>query len=244
MTAEKRREEMVALHHATVTPIPPAPALFDAWVAARAVRPDPVRAERCEAGDIIFWQGDEATSAYLIESGVVRLCRLMADGRRAILGFLFAGESLGLAVRAFHGYTAEAVTDVELRRLPLSQIHAAAADSPELGQRYLAIMSDELAAAQDRLLLLGRMTAMERIASFLLEVARRTGARQRVALPMSRLDIADYLGLTLETVSRMLSKLKRDGVIGLPHPQIVELLHMGEIKHLAGLDEDELAAAA
>jgi CRP/FNR family transcriptional regulator, anaerobic regulatory protein len=237
---------MPALHHApALHPAPFVPPLFEGWAAVPGSRTATGgRGERFEPDDIIFWEGDEATSAYLIEKGVVRLCRLMADGRRAIVGFLFAGESLGLAARAVHAYTAEAVSAVELRRVPLSQVHAAAADSPEVSRRYLAIMSDELLAAQERFLLLGRMNAVERIASFLLEVARRTGAERTVELAMSRLDIADYLGLTLETVSRMLSKLKQSGVIALPRPQTVQLLRTGELRRFAGQDEEELLAAA
>ncbi len=202
--------------------------------------------ETVEPGKILFFETDPADHVFEVVKGVVRLYKLMPDGRRAITGFIFAGEILGVSIKDRYLYSAEAVTPVKLSRYPRAQLHAALARSPGLSREVLAMACDELQAAQDQVLLLARKSAGERIASFLLSVARRLAADgepvREIELPMSRLDIADYLGLTIETVSRALAKLKACGLIALPTPHKVVLRRTNDLMVAAGeieRDEDE-----
>ena len=167
---------------------------------------------------------------FQVVEGCVRLCRVLPDGRRAITGFAFPGGVLGISLHDRHAYTAEAVTAVRVRRMARVAFHAAVDGSAELRPQLLALIFDEMSAAQDQMVTLGCKNADERVASFLVTTARRTGADLgfpvEVELPMSRLDIAHFLGLTIETVSRTFSKLKRDGLISLQGHRTVRLLRM------------------
>jgi len=199
--------------------------------------------ESLGANAVLFWEGDPADSMFEIVSGVLRLYRLLSDGRRAIVGFLYPGEMLGVPCRNGYAYTAEAVTALKVRRLPRSQVLRLIDESTAIRHDLLALAYDEMCAAQDQMLLLGRKTAEERVASFLLQVARRCSADGAIAreltLPMTRLDMADYLGLTIETVSRLMSKLKGDGLIALPSPSRVVLLDEAALCEAAGEDLPE-----
>jgi CRP/FNR family transcriptional regulator len=192
---------------------------------------------------VLFWEGDRAEHLFEIVSGCLRLYKLMPDGRRAIIGFVFSGEILGASFLDHNLFTAEAVGEVRLRRSPRTQMLAAFARNPALSREVLAMACDELSAAQNQMLLLARKTAPERIASFLLAVAKRMsrdGAPVReVELPMARVDIADFLGLTVETVSRVLTRLKSEGVIALSSPHLVSLRQMAGLYRLAGGYETE-----
>ncbi len=216
-------------------------------VFARAFADDTLRAhimgrpvEALEANEVLFWEGDPADSVFEIVAGVLRLSRLLADGRRAIVGFLYPGEMLGVPCRDAYAYSAEAVTALQVRRLSRSQVMRLIDESSGVRHDLLALAYDEMCAAQDHMLLLGRKTAEERVATFLLQSTRRTspqGAMAReVTLPMTRLDMADFLGLTIETVSRLMSKLKADGLIALPTPSRVVLLDVDALYALAGED--------
>src|SRR5579875_3739274 len=167
--------------------------------------------QHLSAGKTLFAEGDPAENIYEVIRGTLRLCKLMPDGRRQITGFLSAGHLLGVSHGDLHLYTAEAITAVTLCRYPRARF----------ARRLLAVTSDELRSAQDQMLLLGRKTAVEKIASFLLTMAERQRAGDEaceIQIPMGRADIADYLGLTVETVSRTLTTLKRDGFIAIPTP--------------------------
>ena len=172
----------------------------------------------------------------------------MSDGRRAIMGFMFAGEILGVSFKDRYLFTAEAVNEVKLKRYSRTQMQASLARTPGLGREVLALACDELSAAQDQMLLLGRKTAQEKIASFLLTVAKRmskdSAPAREIELPMTRLDMADFLGLTIETVSRVLTKLKSEGVIALPSPHHVSLCQMSGLRRIAGNDEPAFASHA
>lgn len=165
----------------------------------------------------IHGQGDPADSCYRIISGCVRTVKLMEDGRRQVGEFLMAGDLLGFDALTTWVFAAEAVSDVVLRRYPRRMVDALAESSPALTRRLRDITSVSLRLAYGRLVMLGRKTASERIASFLLEMAERLpGVRQGVlALPMARTDIADHLGLTIETVCRVLAHLRREGAISI-----------------------------
>lgn len=165
----------------------------------------------------IFAQGEDATHFYRVVSGVVRTSKLLSDGRRQIDAFHLAGDVFGLERGEEHRFTAEAVGDavvVAYRRCGMASLMAS--DS-QLAQHVVAAMMRSLERAQDHMMLLGRKTALEKIASFLLDMAERVAKTEgQIHLPMTRMDIADHLGLTIETVSRTLTQLERERVIALP----------------------------
>jgi CRP/FNR family transcriptional regulator len=195
-------------------------------------------AETLKPDQLLFCEGDPADCVFEVIEGTLRLYKMMPDGRRAITGFLFPGEVLGVLVKDRYLYSAEAVTRVRLQRYQRSQLHSLLARAPNLGRTLLAMACDELSAAQDQMLLLARKCAAERIASFLIAVARRLSPDGRpvseIELPMTRLDIADYLGLTIETVSRVLTKFKTEGLIALPSPHRVVFNCAADLLTMAG----------
>ena len=163
----------------------------------------------------IHGQGDQAAWCYRVIGGCVRVVNLMEDGRRQIGEFLMAGDVLGFDALESYDFAAEAVSDVVLRRYPRRMVDALAERNFGLARRLRDVVSSSLRLAHTRLVLLGRKTASERIASFLLEMAERLPhARPGVLeLPMGRTDMADHLGLTIETVCRVLAHLRREGTI-------------------------------
>jgi len=171
----------------------------------------------------IYAEGDRADCWFKVVSGTVRICKLMADGRRHVAEFFFAGDCFGLDGESERVFAAEAVGDVIVMRFNRAATERLADELPKLARRMCNMTLRNLAHAQTRLLLLGRMTASERVASFLIELAERCDVRRMLDVPMSRNDIADYLGLTIETVCRVLSAMKRDGAIAIPHPHRIEI---------------------
>jgi CRP/FNR family nitrogen fixation transcriptional regulator len=170
--------------------------------------------------ETIFSEGDCANYCYRIVSGSVRLCKLLADGRRQISDFLLPGDFFGYADFGTHALSAEAVTGVVVARYARNQVEAVSESDSRFRRRLGQILHERLNAAQAHLVMLGRYTVKERISSFLIQMAERldpdAGSADEIDLPMSRLDIADYLGLTIETVCRAISDLKRAGVIAVP----------------------------
>ncbi len=175
------------------------------------------------AGETIFFEGDEVNYLGNVVSGVVKLGKLLPDGRQQIVGLQFASDFLGRAFKDKATCHAEAATDVELCIFPRKPFESLLDDIHDLEDRLFANTLDELDAARDWLLLLGRQSAREKVARFLLMIARRIpnigcGAVEdadaiRFDLPLSRADMADFLGLTIETVSRQITRLKTDGLI-------------------------------
>jgi CRP/FNR family transcriptional regulator len=194
-------------------------------------------------GQTIVVEGDPADHCYRIVSGTVRLYQSIADGRRQVIDFLSDGDVFGLTGVEHHALSVEAVSRVVVIRYPRRWIEPALESNPELARRMFQLACVELRRAQRQMLLLGRKTADERIASFLLRLAESAeGSLSRViSLSMPRLDIADHLGLTIETVSRTFSRLRREGLIGLPSRHEVELKQIGRLRAIA---EGESARAA
>ncbi len=194
-----------------------------------------------EASQAIVYEGDTADYVFNVLSGVVRLTKMMSDGRRQITGFLFPGDFLGLSVKGMYACSAEAVTGVSLCRFARSRLTTLYKDRPELEHRLLDMASDELARTQDQILLLGRKTARERVVSFLLllsdQAERIDQPGNPVDLPMSRSDIADYLGLTIETVSRTMTGLAKDGLITLPNAHRAVLEDKAALEAIASGDD-------
>jgi CRP/FNR family transcriptional regulator, anaerobic regulatory protein len=188
------------------------------------------------AGTAIFDEGDGAGIVYNISAGEVRLFKLLPDGRRQITGFLRAGDFLGLSCHGTYTYSAEAVTNVSLCIFRIGDLDKLFLTFPRVRERLLEKANDELAVAQEQMLLLGRKTAREKLLSFLLARARHEGDDgydQEIHVPMTRMDIADYLGLTVETVSRTFTMLRDDGLIRTPTPNRVELADIDRIEEIA-----------
>jgi len=192
-------------------------------------------------GETLFSEGDVTNCIYEILQGMVRLVKLLPDGRRQITGFLTAGHLLGLAPEGVSVFTAEAVTEVTLCRYGRAAFEHMIDEVPGFAKRLVDVASHELRAAQDQMLLLGRKTATEKVASFILTLARQQAkaAGQEIELPMSRSDIADYLGLTIETVSRTITKLRQDELISLPAPTRLTIRDGRRLQELAAGDLDQ-----
>jgi CRP/FNR family transcriptional regulator len=167
--------------------------------------------------ETVFGQEELATSFYNLLEGVMRLYKLLPDGRRQILGFALPGDFVGLEVSPRHGFSADAIGPVTVCRFSRTSFGHFAEDRPHLLRRINEFAVRELSQAQDQMVLLGRRSAEEKVATFLINwrdrLAQPRGLTKTVPLPMSRQDIADFLGLTIETVSRTFTKLERDGVI-------------------------------
>ncbi|KAF0175660.1 MAG: helix-turn-helix domain-containing protein [Hyphomonadaceae bacterium] len=161
----------------------------------------------------IFAQEDEVAHVYKVISGAVRVTRLLADGRRHIVAFYFAGELFGLEAGDTHQFAAEAVVASRIAFVRRSAVASEAEHSGDAMWAVWRLMAQELGRAQDHALVLGRLNAEERVAAFLRDMAARAGSGDSIDLPMSRTDIADYLGLTIETVSRTLTHMERLGAI-------------------------------
>lgn len=170
----------------------------------------------------IYAEGEPSDCWFRVMSGAVRVCKLLPDGRRHIAEFCMAGDCFGMDNEGERGFSAEAVGDVVLMRYPRRATERLLDERPELARRLCTATLRDLAHAQTRMLLLGRMTATERVAAFLLELSERRGTQRAVDVPMSRSDIADYLGLTIETVCRVLSGFKREGTIAIPSAHRIE----------------------
>lgn len=180
------------------------------------------------AGQTLFDEGEPASNVYNLTSGCLKLFKLLPDGRRQVTGFLFAGDFVGLANSDTYIYSAEAVTGVSLCRFHKPDLDALMAVHIDLEKRLLTRARFELAEAQEQILLLGRKTAMERLTSFILMLSERAVGRGEadnpVSIPMSRNDVGDYLGLTTETVSRTLTRLRKSGAIELETDRSIRIL--------------------
>ena len=186
--------------------------------------------------ETVFAQEELTTSFYNVLEGVIRLYKLLPDGRRQIVGFALPGDFLGIATSASYGFSADAVGSVAVCRFSRASFVRFIQDKPHFLRRINELVVRELSQAQDHIVLLGRRSAEEKVASFLIgwrdRLARSGGATNTVPLPMGRQDIADFLGLTIETVSRTFTKLERDGLIEIM-PGGVCLVKLERIEALA-----------
>ena len=173
---------------------------------------------RYRRGTEIFGEGEETEYVYQIVSGAVRTYKLLCDGRRQVNAFHLPGDMFGLENGAAHRFSAEAVVATTVRIAKRRSLVEAMQGQRAGSSRVLGLVTQNLQHAENHMLLLGRKTALERVAAFLLEMDRRLGHPDVIVLPMSRRDIADYLGLTLETVSRACSKLRDQKMLKLEGP--------------------------
>lgn len=183
-------------------------------------------------GQEIFCEGAEAESFFKVSAGCVRICKYLASGRRQIEAFYGPGEIFGLEAGETYRLSAEAVSECTVIAFRRHALQADAPNGPLFQALFFHAMGDA-ARAQEHSLLLGRSCAVDKVAIFLAQRAERTAAGWAVTLPMSRYDVADYLGLTVETVSRVLSKMERDGLIKLTTARMIA------IRNLTALQPDE-----
>jgi CRP/FNR family transcriptional regulator len=199
-----------------------------------------------QAGQTIIWSGDRMDFVASVVTGIATLTQTMEDGRRQMVGLLLPSDFVGRPGRNMAAYDVTATTDVVMccfRKKPFEDLMA---QTPHIAQRLLQMTLDELDAAREWMLLLGRKTAREKIASLVAIIARRDAALHLrhtkgalvVDLPLTREEMADYLGLTLETVSRQISALKRDGVINLEGKRHVTIPDFDRLLEEAGDDTD------
>ncbi|MCE6950528.1 Crp/Fnr family transcriptional regulator FnrL [Cereibacter sphaeroides] len=199
-----------------------------------------------QAGQTVIWSGDKMDFVASVVTGIATLTQTMEDGRRQMVGLLLPSDFVGRPGRQTVAYDVTATTDLLMccfRRKPFEEMMQ---KTPHVGQRLLEMTLDELDAAREWMLLLGRKTAREKIASLLAIIARRDAALKlrdpkgplTFDLPLTREEMADYLGLTLETVSRQVSALKRDGVISLEGKRHVIVNDFARLLEEAGDDSD------
>lgn len=190
---------------------------------------------RFAPGTTIFTEGDAAAKTYRVLCGSVRLCKHMADGRRQIVDFRHAGELFGIMQLDRYAFTAEAVDDVVVVAYARAQVERLGEQIPSVRRSLFDLLSEQFLAMHRHLVMVGRQNAKERVAGFLFALAERADASDgdTVDLPMSRQDIADYLGLTIETVCRELSALKKAQIIGTPDLHSIVVRDNDRLEQLA-----------
>ncbi|MBY4589253.1 helix-turn-helix domain-containing protein [Rhizobium redzepovicii] len=171
--------------------------------------------ETAQSGTTIFFEGDAARHVFRIVRGNVRICRFLPDGRRLIIGFLGAGDLVGLSFRNRYMFAGEAIDDVAFTRMNKRTLEEELQLVPDFRLQLLSQLRDEISAAQDHMLLLSHKNAEQRVCTFLLHQLERNEGRdgRTISLPMVRADIADHLGMTIETVSRTLTKLVAKSIL-------------------------------
>ena len=196
-----------------------------------------VRIRAYATGETLQRDGDEAMHVMNIRTGSAKVYKQMADGRRGVVGFLFAGDFFGLAALEFYSSGVEALEPVQAWRFPRAAFRQLVADRPLLEAALLRRVTRDLESAQEQMLLLSRKTAMERLTSFLLQLALRepedAAGHAQAHFSMTRADMADYLGLTTETISRCFTRLRGSGLIRLEHPTSVVLIHVRKLQDVA-----------
>ncbi|MCC7271665.1 MAG: helix-turn-helix domain-containing protein [Alphaproteobacteria bacterium] len=188
-----------------------------------------------DRGQGIFREGDGATHWYEVVSGVARTCKLLADGRRQIGEFLLPGDVFGFEVGDTHTIDVEAISPAAITRFSRARVRLLVECEAGLATQLQQLAFETVSKAHARLLVLARQTAQERVVSFILEMARRLAPHDdTILLPMTRQDIADYLCLTIETVCRTMSDLKRERLIRVPSPQHLVLVDRDSLEDMVG----------
>lgn len=188
-------------------------------------------------GSTLLHEEDKAKYIYDVVAGTIKAVKILVDGRRQVIGFFSAGDIIGLPLEYRAYYSLEAVTASTVLCYPITQIDAAMGHSPDLTKLVFAHVHSELEKQMDHMISLGRKRPKERVASFLLKYYRRRQeegfADGGIELPMSRVDISDYLGLTQETVCRVLSLFKRRGIISARNSHQIQILDLPSLEHIA-----------
>lgn len=194
------------------------------------------------AGETIQWRGDESQFVSSVVKGIATLTKTLEDGRTQVVGLLLPSDFIGRPGREEAIFDVVAVTDVTLCCFDRKPFERLVVETPHLTQRLMEMALDELDAARDWMVLLGRKTAREKIATFLEMVVRRSRVQDtkisNLSLPLTRDEIADFLGLTLETVSRQLTALRKDGVIEFVDRRHFKVMDMAALQEATGDDAD------
>lgn len=192
------------------------------------------------AGSMIFCEGDESRFVYEVVGGVVRTSKFLCDGRRQVISFGYPGDLIGISHDCRYHSDCDAVSDVKLHVHHKNACSAEVLNDPVYCEKLLRQTAAEVTSMQEHFMMLGRKSSIERVASFLNTLAKRVGSEESgqigFDLPMSRADIGDFLGLTIETVSRAFTRLRKSGVIELPNPHRVCVLHPDTLADLAERD--------
>lgn len=202
-------------------------------------------ARRVEAKEHVFCEGDPATHVYRVESGLICTYRIMHDGRRQVVDFAFPGDVVGLGAGSEHNTSAQAIRPTRLRCLSASALTDAMRNDARLMAKLYQTLAEELRAARELLLSVCQRSASERLAAFLLALVRRNERREldsgTLDLGMTRTDIADFLGLTIETVSRTFTKFRKSGLIDIAQCTAITIVDRQGLQELAagnGLNGD------
>ncbi|OWV96614.1 Crp/Fnr family transcriptional regulator [Rhizobium sp. R72] len=197
--------------------------------------------ETIAAGKAICWEGDAAKHLFQVVEGVVRLHRIIGEGRRVITAFHFPGDLIGASLQSAFLFTAEAVSDCKIRRVSRKSFHDEIARSDALRPVYINLLCEETAAANNQMVLLSKLNAEERLCSFIVKLASRSDAKMQHGLlrvPMNRQDIADYLGLTIETVSRTITKLASRNIVVPEGRHDLRIVNLSRLVQLSGNGDD------
>jgi CRP-like cAMP-binding protein len=196
---------------------------------------------RLKSGAYLYFEGDELEWLYQVTSGVLRLTRLLADGRRQVIAFAYPGDIVGFPANDLHHTDCEALTDVRLQPFRRTHLENGEGD-PALHRSLLQAALREISGMQDHFMMLGRKSATEKLASFLCALSERVGedlgAYRQITLPMSRSDIADFLGLTTETISRTFTQLRKSGIIAIDNIHTIIIRRPTALLSLADGDND------
>ena len=189
---------------------------------------------RFESKEHVFCEGDARTHVFQIEDGVVMIYQMLNDGRRQIVDFAYPGDFIGLGTTGEHLFSAEATSAIKVRCFSAASLEQTARHNPSLALQLYRAVSLELLAARVLLVAIGQRSAMERVATFLLMLHRRSSTTtDTIQLPMRRADIGDFLGLTIETVSRTITKLRTMRVIEVAHGTEIRITNLDRLEDLA-----------
>jgi CRP/FNR family transcriptional regulator, anaerobic regulatory protein len=188
------------------------------------------------ANETLWCEGEERAHIFIVRSGAICFSRMLPDGRRIVLGFAYPGDIIGIG-SDFHNCDAQTVQVTRLEAIPAASFKRAVIDDPGLGKRATAAVHQALDAAYQHVVVISKLSANERLASFLMALSDRNAKHGlsplSIILPMRRLDIADYLGLTIETVSRTFTIFKNAGLIAMDQASIIVFTDIGKLRALA-----------
>ena len=191
-----------------------------------------------EAKEHVFTEGDAKTFVYIVVTGAVCLYKILPDGRRQVIDFALPGDLIGLGAGQTEGLNAQATVATRVRCVPVASLRQAASHDPQLAMRLIEALTAELDGLREHLTCIGQRSATERLVTFLLTLSHRNAAKgadpETIELRMTRADIGDFLGLTIETVSRTFSKLKALGLIEIDQGTTIRLADIDELEAMAG----------
>lgn len=223
-------ETTIALAHPGAARSQPVNALTPIWADGPA--------QLLDAKEHVFCEGDPAGYVYRIEAGHVCIYKMLQDGRRQVIDFAYPGDLIGLSAVGKHQMNAQAISRTRLRPIPVKALHQAVHEDSRIGLKLLEVLSHDLQASQEMAVTLGQRSADERLGAFLQAMSRRNRRNgedpSEFVLPMSRTDIADFLGLTIETISRLFTKFRVAGVIEISQCVLVKILDHAKLAGFTG----------